>query len=194
MTSRDPQFADGKAERLQSVVTTSEESQSSNGQLPTGWIGMRMKPVARGEASNSGSSRDGGYRSSASEEAVEVSRSMDSASDDALYEVRSEDELLPTKGEPFESRNGVVQRTRSLNEGGEARDASPMMYKLYKRRWFGLIQLTLLNIIVSWNVCLTFCLCPPPYADIDFHSGYPSLQCRPHLPNTSTSQWVQSTG
>lgn len=25
-------------------------------------------------------------------------------------------------------------------------------YKVYKRRWFGLVQLTLLNIIVSWDV------------------------------------------
>jgi len=25
-------------------------------------------------------------------------------------------------------------------------------YKVYKRRWFGLLQLTLLNIIVSWDV------------------------------------------
>lgn len=30
-------------------------------------------------------------------------------------------------------------------------------YRTYKRRWFGLVQLTLLNIIVSWDVS-----CPPP--------------------------------
>lgn len=28
------------------------------------------------------------------------------------------------------------------------------VYKLYKRRWFGLIQLVLLNIVVSWDVSL----------------------------------------
>ena len=27
-------------------------------------------------------------------------------------------------------------------------------YKVYKRRWFGLLQLALLNIIVSWDVSL----------------------------------------
>lgn len=27
-----------------------------------------------------------------------------------------------------------------------------IVYKLYKRRWFGLIQLVLLNIVVSWDV------------------------------------------
>lgn len=26
-------------------------------------------------------------------------------------------------------------------------------YRVYKRRWFGLVQLALLNIIVSWDVC-----------------------------------------
>ena len=28
----------------------------------------------------------------------------------------------------------------------------PGEYRVYKRRWFGLVQLTLLNIIVSWDV------------------------------------------
>lgn len=33
------------------------------------------------------------------------------------------------------------------------RQAEPLpVYKVYKRRWFGLIQLVLLNIIVSWDV------------------------------------------
>ena len=29
-------------------------------------------------------------------------------------------------------------------------------YRTYKRRWFGFVQLTLLNIIVSWDVCLIY--------------------------------------
>ena len=29
---------------------------------------------------------------------------------------------------------------------------APVEYKVYKRRWFGLMQLVLLNIIVSWDV------------------------------------------
>lgn len=31
-------------------------------------------------------------------------------------------------------------------------DAPPVEYRVYKRRWFGLLQLMLLNIIVSWDV------------------------------------------
>lgn len=36
-------------------------------------------------------------------------------------------------------------------ESGTA-TAAVVEYKVYKRRWFGLVQLTLLNIIVSWDV------------------------------------------
>jgi hypothetical protein len=35
---------------------------------------------------------------------------------------------------------------------GELAVATPRTYKTYKRRWFGLLQLVLLNIIVSWDV------------------------------------------
>lgn len=43
------------------------------------------------------------------------------------------------------------------NEQQVERDSQgrPVIYKVYKRRWFGLVQLTLLNIIVSWD-WLTF--------------------------------------
>lgn len=31
-------------------------------------------------------------------------------------------------------------------------DGTVEFFKVYKRRWFGLVQLTLLNIVVSWDV------------------------------------------
>src|SRR5687767_1444711 len=34
--------------------------------------------------------------------------------------------------------------------------STTVVYRTYKRRWFGLVQLTLMNIVVSWGVCLTF--------------------------------------
>lgn len=33
-------------------------------------------------------------------------------------------------------------------------DGTVEFFKVYKRRWFGLVQLTLLNIVVSWDVSL----------------------------------------
>lgn len=34
----------------------------------------------------------------------------------------------------------------------EANGSRQVVYKVYKRRWFGLLQLVLLNIVVSWDV------------------------------------------
>lgn len=44
------------------------------------------------------------------------------------------------------------------NASIENGDRGSITYKVYKRRWFGLVQITLLNIIVSWDVsyCLTY--------------------------------------
>ena len=41
--------------------------------------------------------------------------------------------------------------SEDAESGGEG-DANSAHYKVYKRRWFGLLQLTLMNIIVSWDV------------------------------------------
>jgi hypothetical protein len=59
-------------------------------------------------------------------------------------------------------KNGnVTEEARQLDgagdvvadgDGEEVAQAVPREYKVYKRRWFGLVQLTLLNIIVSWGV------------------------------------------
>lgn len=35
---------------------------------------------------------------------------------------------------------------------GTGDEGDGVVYKVYKRRWFGLVQLTLLNIVVSWDV------------------------------------------
>jgi hypothetical protein len=41
----------------------------------------------------------------------------------------------------------------AVETGGTAAGAQ---YRVYKRRWFGLVQLTLLNIVVSWDVSVFF--------------------------------------
>ncbi|TPX10170.1 uncharacterized protein E0L32_001367 [Thyridium curvatum] len=53
-------------------------------------------------------------------------------------------------------RGGGRGATSNVNVTAVAADgSSAVFYKVYKRRWFGLIQLTLLNVIVSWD-WLTF--------------------------------------
>lgn len=47
--------------------------------------------------------------------------------------------------------SGVDSGQLPFMEGG----GGPVVYKVYRRRWFGLIQLVLLNIVVSWDVRAT---------------------------------------
>ncbi|KAI0204596.1 major facilitator superfamily domain-containing protein [Astrocystis sublimbata] len=50
----------------------------------------------------------------------------------------------------------VVENARNAPRAGSSDgDGNGIVYKVYKRRWFGLVQLTLMNIIVSWD-WLTF--------------------------------------
>ncbi|KAG7286175.1 hypothetical protein NEMBOFW57_008480 [Staphylotrichum longicolle] len=51
--------------------------------------------------------------------------------------------------------SGASGATAAGSDGAAAEAAVGVEYKVYKRRWFGLVQLTLLNIIVSWD-WLTF--------------------------------------
>lgn len=44
--------------------------------------------------------------------------------------------------------SGISTTQLPFTEANEAH----VVYKVYKRRWFGLIQLVLLNIVVSWDV------------------------------------------
>jgi hypothetical protein len=71
-----------------------------------------------------------------------------SADPSALSEVTSNDGLLSEEdGARAGSRGAAGDHTANgaPGDGGNS-------YKVYKRRWFGLFQLALLNIIVSWDV------------------------------------------
>jgi len=63
----------------------------------------------------------------------------------------------PGKGTPTQVDSGDELMT--LDTQGSRSDAAmieaPGRYRVYKIRWFGLIQLVLLNIIVSWDVSST---------------------------------------
>ncbi|CAD6439555.1 caa1c0b2-ed93-46c1-9f55-059eb5529149 [Sclerotinia trifoliorum] len=88
-----------------------------------------------------------------------------------LMELNSGDDLLPDEEEGGIRRGGnagnAARRTggaadegleRGRGRGSTDRDTASLdtgHFRVYKRRWFGLIQLVLLNIIVSWD-WLTF--------------------------------------
>lgn len=71
-----------------------------------------------------------------------------------LEQVRSNEELLGDEelaGHTVRrSRDGGIQGDDE--EGGITGDSGPIVWKVYKRRWFGLAQLVLLNVVVSWDV------------------------------------------
>jgi hypothetical protein len=69
---------------------------------------------------------------------------------DALHEVRSDDELLGEEGNSAPHDAGTQGAGNNGADTGDAQGGR--VYKVYKRRWFGLVQLVLLNIIVSWDV------------------------------------------
>lgn len=70
---------------------------------------------------------------------------------EALHEVRSDDELLGDDERGSTTLSGGAQEGGN-NSTGAADAVGGRVYKVYKRRWFGLVQLALLNIIVSWDV------------------------------------------
>jgi len=59
------------------------------------------------------------------------------------------------RGEVFDLDTEGESRRRwpkSFGMRRRRRASSHTHYKVYKRRWFGLVQLVLLNIVVSWDV------------------------------------------
>ena len=57
---------------------------------------------------------------------------------------------LVREGSRVQLRDGST--STEVNSQTPAMTSDGVVYKVYKRRWFGLIQLILLNIIVSWDV------------------------------------------
>lgn len=72
---------------------------------------------------------------------------------ETLHEIRSDDELLGSDAEEDAPRRITPDRGEEDNTGDDGTiSSSEIEFKVYKRRWFGLVQLVLLNIIVSWDV------------------------------------------
>ena len=82
-------------------------------------------------------------------------------SSDGWTEMADRDGAESTKGQTrIETAYTDTDEAQNAESSGQPRaeidDASPseepVVYKVYKIRWFGLMQLVLLNIVVSWDV------------------------------------------
>ena len=74
---------------------------------------------------------------------------------DAKETGQSVEERYTDDGDP-----GRAPRLENATEESGAPVAA-VEYKVYKRRWFGLMQLVLLNVIVSWDVSLKYMFLVP---------------------------------
>jgi len=85
---------------------------------------------------------------------------------ETLNELRSDDGLLENDEElqPARDRNALYSGdgAGSADAGQSVGRVGTGQYRTYKRRWFGLFQLVLLNIVVSWDVSVHSALLPKP--------------------------------
>lgn len=127
-----------------------EKSGAAHGETLPGWTIMRpvrMRGLRKGggpstsapsNGSANGHARDGSNKTG--DLKITETNTTGDGTGDILREIRSDDELL--------GEENAAQR----HEGGTGEGGNAVVYKVYKRRWFGLVQLVLLNIIVSWDV------------------------------------------
>lgn len=135
-------------------TTTTNSRGESRGETLPGWTimrplrmrGLKGKKNGSGESSlvrSAGGFAEDGDRDVKGSETTEGSGIGEV---EGLGDLRSDDELLSGEEEEDLGRvNGIVGVDGEV--AGENR-----VYKVYKRRWFGLVQLVLLNIVVSWDV------------------------------------------
>ena len=89
-------------------------------------------------------------------------------------------------------------RTRSIPDGDEVALANRqhVVYRVYKIRWFGLTQLILLNIIVSWDVSRLVTLIKYTTRTLAYilPSGFPTPPSPTQPPISSPQTPASSTG
>ena len=144
------------------------EKEISKGEPLPGWTIMRPLRKRGNKSSaatkNDASANGDATRSVDSKNDVDLKVTETNSSDDrvgeieALQDVRSDDELLGDEDEAHARATRAAgdpgDHTLQNNDGTAEEQVvnNETEYKVYKRRWFGLVQLVLLNIIVSWDV------------------------------------------
>jgi hypothetical protein len=131
---------------------TSKASVSHGESILPGWTRMRplrMKAMGRGKKSGEGTNGI----------VIERSGSEERENKD-LKGVTTNNTTASSAGDmegltQMTSDDGLLDGSEDGNRAGDVTTATnTVVYKVYKRRWFGLVQLVLLNIIVSWDVSL----------------------------------------
>lgn len=142
------------------LPSVKEKSADPNGETVPGWTIMRPLKMGRLKGKNApvASAREVGSAGSDSRD-LKASTTNDTGATlsgageiEVLSDVRSLDGLLgnesPSDATNTHHNHNSIEEVERTNEGQK--------YRAYKRRWFGLIQLVLLNIVVSWDVSCFF--------------------------------------
>ena len=185
---------------------TEKQKEINSGESLPGWTIMRPLRKRGNKSSANGSSAAGiDSKTDSDLKITETNGTNDSGNGvgeiEALHDLRSDDELLGDEEEGRATQgNGNPSATLQTADGTTEQDLvnGGGEYKVYKRRWFGLFQLVLLNIIVSWDVrplhLAQAALWPRTHTDMSLYSGSPSLRVRLRYPNTMLSPSRPSIG
>ncbi|KAL2075830.1 hypothetical protein VTL71DRAFT_773 [Oculimacula yallundae] len=151
------QEASTSAPKTDKAGVAINEKATSGGETLPGWTIMRPLRMRGLKSKNNGAPNSNDRKGEFDTTQTKISNGSDDGPEGAgelcaLHEIRSDDELLGSDGEAASSRRGVAEDGTG-DDGTIA--SSETIFKVYKRRWFGLVQLVLLNIIVSWD-WLTF--------------------------------------
>lgn len=141
--------------------------------MPKGWTAMKdlrgKQKHKLGEGANGNTHMDttnaevSKSQTNGSGEGRAMEEDIEDLDDLDLRELNSGDDLLPDEEQGgVRSHNGTgtdgaagIGMGRGSTERNGIAASNGGKFKVYKRRWFGLVQLVLLNIIVSWDVSMT---------------------------------------
>ena len=160
----------GAPETVTKPAVPDNEKEISKGESLPGWTIMRplRKKGNKSSVSKAGASahgnRDIDSKANGDLKVIETNDSGNSTGEvEALHDLRSDDELLgdEDEGQGRATRENGNEGDRNLQSNDGTAEESVVNggveYKVYKRRWFGLVQLVLLNIVVSWDVSIQPC-------------------------------------
>ena len=117
---------------------------------------------------------------------------MDRRADDATKDQSRVETAAYTDEVQHAESSGQSSRAVVVDDASTSGE-QPVEYKVYKIRWFGLMQLVLLNIVVSWDVSTRVFIKRRPSSMISY-SGFPSPPSPTQQLPTSPPHPASSTG
>jgi hypothetical protein len=153
---RDSTTNGNKASRTKKEETIAKEKSADPcSETVPGWTIMRPLKMGRLKGKNApvASAREVGSAGSGSQDLKASTTNDTGATSSGVGEVEVLSDVRSLDGLLDDSTPGDTNANHNHNSVEDVeRTSDGQKYRVYKRRWFGLIQLVLLNIVVSWDV------------------------------------------